>query len=467
MENYQNILVEYMKKNYEKGGILLYHSNLSHYINTSLFLSLIIYANFPNHNIHIITNPIGITSYLNTIKQLNLDYKIFTFNNHYNFEQNIKQNSNYTKDKIIILDKSHYYKKQNKMTNLVVNALHKSFYNILISSNPFVNSIDDFTSTLAILRRISISESRILLKKIINNEELFKKVLSGYISYHQPTASELSKIGLKQYNNNIKIEMDNDNYIKHYIPIETKYLTKLVDKKSSKKSNIRTSKKVLETRKYHKIFDLPLFFTDFKKDLEKHGYTSYEKMDYIINKITTEDDNNNIIYFNTYESAEPFIKLLSTGCSFKWSVLRENIDNINYNKLIHLFNNSPGKKLIILAGYKRDRPLFIKQVDNLYIYEPQIDNEIVLSIVDSIILSSSKIYKKSSKRRLDIFTFLVEKPYKNIPILEKLKNFLAFNKVKSIDYWINQYFIAQKQKYRIFISKIKKFSIEKSLLRSS
>lgn len=433
LETYQKDVLRYIKTS-KLNGIYLYHNFLSDYVRLSLLISYIKLQDLKANGVIIVSSSIGINVYSKLLKELKLDYKYFELINHYNFEKIANTNLNYCSNKIVIFDKMHYYTNPSKTTHNIINCLGKSKYTVLISSEMLLNKSTDIVTSLAILHKISWKEANELYKASTKDNYISEKLFSGYISYHRPSDNNINI-----YENNVLVNMSDNVYTKYNV-IEKIYL----NKKDTEYSGIN-------------IFD---FLSAFKNELETIGYNS-DKFEWILTKLKSESSARTVIYCD--KNHQELFNLLKNN-DVKCYHINSEASYITRNNIVKSFNQLKSGVLLI-SSYKKDIPLYISNISNLMVIEPQLNNDLIKGIIDNIILTNNQlnknsIKKSSQKANLYIYTLLIKKPSTS-NLLQKLKEYFIYNKVLSIDQWYQDIIDTNKKYMKILLKKVKYFAIEK------
>lgn len=462
---YQRKVIKYANSNNKK-GILLFHGPQDNTILTSILLSLTLYNTSnkkKDSSILVITSSMNIHRYVNYIRILKLDINSFYFLNYKQFNYIIKSNVNYCKDKIVIIDKVHYYRNPSDLTDNIIANLSVSLYNILISSSVLINSTTDIITIIAILHRISWESAKTLYTKAKDNKNYFNEIFQGYISHHSLTPSEEKK-QLKVYENNITVPYSEKDFA-DYLPIEHWFLSEKEHgeyKSSPKKSKVSVnSKEKGQEKKKNKFIQFMLDFKTTVNDKVKDE----NKIAWILNKLTSqfeEKKNKTIIYFSKDSDKIHFINEFN-----KYNLQYININStMSYEEQkagIQRFNKSK-IYILILSSINTDISWFIPNVRNLIVFEPQFDNSKIFSLIDDLISSykydnKNKDSKKSSTKRLDIYTLISKKPQKTVGVLSFVKNIFKINKIDTIDELINKKNEKSKLPIKIYKKMLKNISI--------
>ncbi len=446
---YQRQVIKYANSNSSKKGLLLFHNLQDNTILTSLLLSLTIYNKLKakNSTILIVTTSLNIQRYINYIRVLKLDIKIFEFLNYKQFNYLVKSNRKYCKDKVVVIDKIHYYRNPSVLTDNMIENLSLSLYNLLISSIVFVNGTDDIISIIAILNRVSWQEAKELYIKAKDNKSEFYKIFDGLISYHTLTESQEKK-NLKIYENIIQLPYSDKDYLE-YVSIENALLLQKANG-VYKKSNSASKKKT----------NLRKFILDFKATVN-NKVKDENKITWILNKITSqfeEKKTKTIIYFTQDSDKSYFIKEFDRY-NLQYINVSGNMSYETQKAAIQRFNKSK-IYILIMSNINTDMSWFIPDIRNLIIYEPQIDNSKIFSLKDDLINSYKYSQKKSTgSKRLDIFTLISKKPKNKRGALSFIKDFFIENKAESIDELIEDKNEKSKIPIKIYKKKLRGISI--------
>lgn len=463
---YQRKVIKYANSSNKK-SLLLYHSLQDNTILTSLLLSLTIYNKLKvkNSSILIVCSSLNIQRYINYIRVLKLDIKVFEFLNYKQFNFLVNENKNYCKNKVVVIDKVHYYRNPSILTHNIIENLSNSLYNLLISSIIFINGTDDIISIIAILHRVSWDTAKEMYLEARDNKSAFTKLFEGYISYHSLTPSEEKK-NLKIYENIIELPYT-DKDLLEYIPIENWFLTQKADgeyRQTIKKKKVESRTKKKKESPIEKRTNLRKFILDFKTTVN-NKVKDENKIAWVLNKITTqfqEKKTKTIIYFSQDSDKIHFMNEFN-----KYNLQYINVSgNMSYESqksTIQRFNKSK-IYILIMSDINADMSWFIPHIRNLIIFEPQIDNSKVFSLKDDLINSYKYSKDKSSKKstsdkRLDIFTLVSKKPKKTRGVLTFVKDLFIENKAESIDELIQDKNEKSKLPIKIYKKQLKAISI--------
>ncbi len=430
IEVYQKDILNYIKKS-KLDAIYLYHNFLSDYAKTSLLISYMKMNDLKAKGVIIVSSTVGVNLYNKLLKELKVDYKYFEILNHYNFERIIGTNSNYCSDRVVIIDKMHYYSNSKKIVHALIAGLNKAKYRILISSVMLSNKSADIIPVLAILHKMSFKDSEQLYKASLKDQTISEKLLSGYISYYRPKEADINI-----YENNVLINMSEKTYNKYNI-IEKIYINKL----ASELSELN----ILE------------FLDLFKQELQSTGYYN-DKLQWIITKLKSNSSKNKtIIYIN--KNPNDLMGLLKDN-GIKFNHINSEMNYITRNNIIKSFNQLKSG-ILLISSHKKDIPLYLSDIKNLIIVDPQLNNENIQSLIDNIILTESQLNKKKSNvKDLYIYTLLIKKP-STTNLIQKLKEYFMYNKVLSIDQWYQDIIDTNKKYMKMMLKKVKFFAIEK------
>ena len=454
LQDYQKNIINHINKT-DKKGLLLYHNILDDTIMTSLLSSITILekkkmniskkmTKTTGKDILIITSSINIFRYIKYIKDLKLDLKNFEFLNYKQFNNFTRANSNYCKNKIVVLDKVHYYRIPNLYTHSIIEALSKSYFNILTTTFLFINNLEDIITVIAILHRINWKDAKELFLNSKNSEYKFKLIFQGFVSYHTLTPSE-QKLQLKLYENIIQLKMDEIEQLE-YSKIEHKFL-ELKNSEEYKDNNLK-------------------YISDFNSDIKKNIVHS-SKHKWILTKIqeNVELGEKTIIYLNRETQDENLILLLQEN-NIRFIQIASSMKYDQQKDLVNKFNNLQKQSVLILYKLNTDISYFLPNIRTLIVEEPQINSLEVLSIIDDI-YSSFKYKKKSSSgkkgsltKRLDIFTLVSKKvSFKKPGILSLLKGFFYGTDNKTVDEMIQSKNESNKLSIKNFRKKLRHYSI--------
>lgn len=463
---YQRKIIKYANSSNQK-GMLMYHSLQDNTILTSVLLSMTVYNKFnvKNSSILIVCSSLNIHRYINYIRSLNFDMKLFEFLNYKQFNFLINENNSYCKNKIVVIDKIHYYRNPSVLTHNMIKALGSSLYNLLITSVVFVNGTDDIISIIAILHRISWDKAKKLYIEARSNKNTFDKIFKGFVSYHNLTPSEEKKT-LKIYENNIELTYTDKDMLE-YLPIENWFLLQKENgeykktvqkiKNSDSSSNIKQEKRT----------NLRQFILDFKTTVN-NKVKDENKISWILNKIITqfqEKKNKTIVYFSKDSDKINFINELKKY-NLQFIDINSNMSYESQKSFIQRFNKSK-IYILILSNINTDISWFIPNIRTLFVFEPQIDNSNIISLKDDLINSykynkgnTTGSEKKSlGYNRLDIFTLISKKPKKNKGFISFVKKLFIDTKSQSIDQLIQDKNEKSKTPIKIYKKQLKAISI--------
>lgn len=449
IKDYQKDIIRYLS-NTDKNGILLYHSLQDNILLTSLLCSQAIVtknlqtttarrAGSKELNTIIVTTSLNIHRYISLIKYFHLKINKFELLTHKQFSILATKNDNYTKNKIVIIDKVHVFRNPGQFTINVIDALKVSKFNILSTTSLFINGSDDIISVIAMLHRISFEDAKELFIKAKGSESAFKKIYNGYLSYHQNSYS-IERNYLKLYENIIQLHMDDlDNT--EYGLIEESFV------------NRQNDEEYLDNPKKYLL--------DFQATIRSRLVQDH-KIKWIINKIDSqyERKQKTIIYF---PSGEGFLKKELEFKRIAYINIPGNISKEIQRKLITKFNQSTNINVLILSNINPDNNFYLPNVRNFIIYEPQLNNIEIKSLLDDI--SASFVFKdkkvsRSSQRRLDIFTLVSKKMKRsNKGFFSVLKGAIFQSRTPTVDEQINEKNEKSKDTIRGFRKKLKHYSI--------
>jgi SNF2 family DNA or RNA helicase len=153
LKPHQKQIINYAIDNNNKiDRIFLFHSLGSGKTITSISLAFIYKILNNIEDKIVIVSPLSIMqNFTKEIKFLSLDQNLFEIHSYGRFLRKIQQESNYLKNKIVILDEIHNYRSNNKGTNELIKATFPAKKVILLSATPIVNSVEDFSTIIAIL----------------------------------------------------------------------------------------------------------------------------------------------------------------------------------------------------------------------------------------------------------------------------------------------------------------------------
>lgn len=424
---YQNDIFHVLNNTKNK-AFLMYHSIFHDYIKTSLFAAVILHKKYNNkQKIIVVTNSMSNSFYIEKIQKYNLDYSLFQFMTHRFFEFNIKRNSRYVNNQIIILDKAHYYRNINKSTEAVIKGLSYAKFVLMITTSLFVNNTDDIIPILSILHNVDLSIAKDLFINSRDDSIIFDNLYKNRLSMHRMTDNTFSNSQFKIYENNVPLYMSADTY-KKYNTVENE-LIPLMNSMPIKK---------------------------FLYELKKHTQqiTLNNKLDWIKDKLSME--HKNIILLNNYnENESDIVSTYLNLHKIKYISISDK-QSLNYKKLLfRKFNNDKDTHVIVLNKIDIQTALFFKDIKNIFCVDPRIDNEQFIYLLDNIILSR-KLDKKI--KRLDIYTLILNKP-KNTNLLDKLKNFFKTSEMKAVDVFIQTRNDNNKKFIKQLIKKLKNVSI--------
>ncbi len=432
LSNYQIELKTFLKKTDTK-AFLGFHSIVDDNILTLLLVAVTLLIKFKSNDILIVTSGININILSNKIREYKLDYTKFNFLTNNNFINIVKSNHNYTKNKIVIIDKAHYLRKIKQTNEGIIDSINMSKFVFLFTTSLLVNTINDILPVLCILNGLSLNAGKVIFNMSKVNAAVFDKLFKCKISFHRPTNSELNKIGIKIYENNLSLYMTPAEY-KDYSKIESEMLPLL---EAEYKSNIKH------------------FLSDFQ---DKTRYISNKnKLEFIYSKIK-DIKQKNIIFLNNKEDSVFFENEFLSRKINALSI--NNLTSLNDRRDILLkFNTSSDFNVLIISNINKEMNVLLKQVNNIFIVNPQIDYEQLIHLVDNIVLSSSMNLQKSTsnKKRLDIFTLILKKP-KPSGVLSKVKR-IFYSNVNSVDIWLQELNDSNKSIIKRFTKKLRHYSI--------
>lgn len=418
---YQDNIIKYILDNTDKKGILLYHTYQDD-TNLSALLSAVAVSSVYNnkHKVLIVTPNVSTIQQLIKSFKLDIPYELLTLKQ---FNQFNNRGDSFCKNKIVVVDRIHYYRNNSQESDNLIAALNKSFYNILITKSLFINNVYDVITPLAILHRKTWEEMKELFTEAKDNETKLKKLFYGYVSYHFLTESEQKK-QLKIYENIIPVIMNQNEYLE-YSKIETFFTTE-------------------QTTNELYIDNIKKYMLDFKATInDKVSQTS--KINWIINKIKlykNESTRKNIvIYVNQDKDAKALLRELGNN-NIIHLYLSGNVSLTLQKTVISKFNNNPNIQILVISSINPDYYFYLPNITSLILMDPQINNMEYTFLID--IISSSHIYfnknKKGSqeKKRFDVFTLLLKKPKQTKGLFNLVYDYFNNKDMDTIDYLINR-----------------------------
>jgi hypothetical protein len=204
------------------------------------------------------------------------------------------------------------------------------------------------------------------------------------------------------------------------------------------------------------------FLSIFKADLEQTEYYK-DKLAWIMNKIKSGSHSKTVIYIN--KNHQELFNMFKSN-SIKCYQINSESSHITRNNVVKAFNQLKSG-ILLISSYKKDIPLYLSNIKNLIIIEPQINSDLMQSLLDNIVLTNYQINKKtitksSNNHNLYVYTLIIKKP-ENSNLLQKLKEYFIYNKVLSIDQWYQDIIDTNNKYMKILLKKVKYFSIEKTI----
>lgn len=425
LKPHQKNIINYAIDNNDKiHRLFLFHSLGSGKTITSLSLAFIYKILNKTEDKIVVVSPLSILqNFTKEIKFLGIEENLFEIHSYGRFLRKIQQETSYLKNKIVILDEIHNYRSNNKGTNELIKATFPAKKVILLSATPIVNSVEDFSTIIAILNKITYSKAMYSLYK--------PWCIKGKVSIYKVPLMELTLNYPQSKTHNVTLHMS-DNYYKEYLKIENQETDKLPSRYKEK--------------------DYTAFLNGLRRASNKITELS-PKFIWILDEYL-KNPQKTLIYSFWKDSGILEIKEIFDKVKVKSEIIDGSVSVANRQKIVEDYNNNKIKILLITSAGSEG--LDLKETRRVVILEPHWNNEKLNQVIGRAVRYNSHKNLSESKRVVDIYHLILVKP--KVTGLQRLNPF-NYNRKLSIDEMLYGMSEIKQQRALNYISYLKEHSI--------
>lgn len=399
LKHHQKNIINYAIDNNDNiHRLFLFHSLGSGKTITSITLAFIYkILNNVKDKIVIVAPLSIIQNFTKEIKFLKLDENLYEIHSYGKFLRKVHRETSYLENRIVILDEIHNYRSNNKGTNELIKATFPAKKVILLTATPIVNSVEDFSTIIAILNKITYSKAMYSLYK--------PNYIRQKVSMYKVPITELTLNYPQSKTHYIKLYMT-DNYYKEYIKVENQETDKLPPRYKEK--------------------DYTAFLNGLRRASNKIIELS-PKFIWILDKYLT-DPQKTLIYSFWKDSGILEMKELFDKAKVKCEVIDGSVSVSRRNEIVEEYNTNKIKVLLITSAGAEG--LDLKETRRVVILEPHWNNEKLNQVIGRAVRYNSHKELSESKRQVDIYHLILIKP--KLIGLQRLNPF-NYNRQPSID----------------------------------
>lgn len=373
-------------------GVLVFHSVGSGKTLTSLLSAKCLLEKFPDKKVVILTGKSLVGNFEKEQKKIKLDKdKRITISSYVKFINKLKKRvDNLCRNKILIIDEAHNFGRSGIRSDYLIKCARYAFKVILLTATPVKNNPEEIVNLMSMVTGTSPKYIKADIKEAIEDKEgeKFKKVFNCKVSFFN---SQDKTNYPSSHEHIINIKMSGD-YYKEYYKVQE-------DIKADLPDIFKNTKNLLS------------FLNGARRAVNKTKEIS-PKITWTIKKIKEDikEDKKVLIYSSWKDSGINIIKEYLKENDIKYSEVSGSLSKEKRDKYVKDFNSDKTKVILVTAAGSEG--LDLKGTRSIIILEPHWNEARLQQIIGRGIRYGSHSHLELSKRHVDIYYLLLDKPDK-------------------------------------------------------
>jgi len=418
LKEHQLKVCNYIKKNRDIKGLVLFHSVGSGKTITSITIIRCILQNEPNKKVFVVTPTSLVENFNKELEKVGVKFKDnVQITTHIKFINKIdKDGPDFCRNSVIIIDEAHNFKtliktKDGKRVKSLFRATEIASQVFLLTATPIQNDPEEFANLYAMIdnREFDIKNVYKIFNKKTYDADKIEKLLKNKISY---------------FKNNDTSEYPAVTYheIEFYMTPAYYELYKAIEEENAEKLDMM-----------YRNADLQVFYNGLRRAVNyiDENMTS-PKVEWTIDFIKKSVKNNHkiLLYSNWIKSGSNIIQERLDKENIKWVEINGSMTPAKRKIALTKYNGTEKNKYkdnkisVLFISSAGAEGLDLKNTRYIIILEPHWNNEKIKQVVGRGARFRSHIFLPKSEQKVDVYNLILKKPKYNKDAMVSVDEFL-------------------------------------------